>query len=168
MTSHNVRPSIYSSTMPTFSSAPRNAQTFRCLLTVVYTRSSARNCTLTSRRLLCISPLISICTILGFFTTHLKSSEALPVANGKRFSVGCGGAEYDVGVGNEKMEEGCDGGWKMDVTAADACGVSEVLWYGWAVERCVYAGRCIYDPLPEYSRSRGGCLYSPNPAIAWS
>jgi len=58
----------------------------------------------------CISPLISICTTFGFLTTHLNSSEAEPYATGARLATGFEGAEYDVGVGKEKMEFGCLGG----------------------------------------------------------
>lgn len=83
---------------------------FLCRVTVVYTRSSAKNCVVTSCALDCISPLISSCTTLGFLTTHLKSSDADPVAQGARFCVGFGGAEYDVGVGKEKIEVGFVGG----------------------------------------------------------
>ena len=38
---------------------------------------------------------------------HLKSSEADPCATGDRAAVGFGGAQYAVGVGNEKIEVGC-------------------------------------------------------------
>jgi hypothetical protein len=69
----------------------------------------------------CISPLISSCTTFGFLTMHLNSSEAEPKATGARLATGFGGAEYDVGVGKEKMEFGCLGGW---YTGGDGGGVS--------------------------------------------
>lgn len=56
--------------------------------------------------------------MLGFLTTHLKSSEAEPVAKGARFWAGLGGAEYEVGVGNENIEAGFVGGVKMVVDAS--------------------------------------------------
>lgn len=58
----------------------------------------------------CISPLISIWTTFGFLTMHLNSSEADPNAAGARLRTGFEGAEYDVGVGKEKIEFGCLGG----------------------------------------------------------
>ena len=75
----------------------------------------------TSRALDCISPLISNCTTLGFFTTHLKSSDADPVAKGARLCVGFGGAEYDVGVGKEKMDAGLVGGVYTEADASGEC-----------------------------------------------
>lgn len=93
MTSQSVLPSTNSRTMPTFSSEPRKAVMFLWRVTVVYTRSSARNWVVTSLALDCISPLISSWTTLGFLTTHLKSSEAEPAAHGGRFCVGLGGAQ---------------------------------------------------------------------------
>lgn len=83
---------------------------FRCLATVVYTLSSARNCVVTSDAFDCISPLISSCTTSGFLTIHLNSSDADPCAQGTRLAVGLGGAQYAVGVGKEKMAVGCRGG----------------------------------------------------------
>jgi hypothetical protein len=54
-TSVNIRrshPSMYSRTKPSPSKHPRKAHTFLCRLIVVYTRSSARNCVVTSLALL--------------------------------------------------------------------------------------------------------------------
>lgn len=78
--------------------------------TVVYTRSSARNWVVTSCEFDCISPFISSWTTSGFFTTHLKRTEADPCAQGAMWAVGFGGAEYADGVGKEKMEVGWRGG----------------------------------------------------------
>jgi hypothetical protein len=69
----------------------------------------------------CISPLISSCTTFGFLTMHLNSSEAEPNAIGERLATGFEGAEYDVGVGKEKIEFGCLGGL---YTGGDGGGVS--------------------------------------------
>ena len=68
MTSQSVLPSTNSRTMPTFSSEPRKAVMFLWRVTVVYTRSSARNWVVTSLALDCISPLISSWTTFGFLT----------------------------------------------------------------------------------------------------
>ena len=83
---------------------------FRCLPIVVYTRNSARNWVVTSDALVWSSPFISSWTTSGFFTMHLNSSEVDPVAKGAMLAVALGGAEYEVGVGNENITDGCRSG----------------------------------------------------------
>jgi len=68
---------------------PKDAVMFRCRDNVVYTRSSAKNCVVTSDALDCISVDLELYNI-GFLHDAL---EAEPCASGARFAVEFGSAE---------------------------------------------------------------------------